>query len=88
MNRITVAMVRNAYARFCRAAEGWGYEPSSWFMTEGSNGEAWRVGRTKCVGPMIPGVDDYGIIGYSRREAFDTLSTIARTLETLEYPSK
>jgi hypothetical protein len=83
MERITVTNVRNAYARYVRACEAWGYDVSGWHMSEGSNGEAWRVSRYRCVGPAFPGIDSYGIVGYSRREVFETLSAISRTLETL-----
>jgi hypothetical protein len=89
MNRVTVTMLRNAFARYVRACEAWGYDVTDWQMTEGSYGEAYRVGiRGKCVSADThPGIDSYGIIGYSRREAFDTLSTIVRTLETLKVPA-
>lgn len=77
MQRVSLVMVRNAFARYVRACEAWGYDVTGWTMSEGSNGEAWRVSG------YGPGIDSYGIVGYSRREVFETLSTASRVLETL-----
>ncbi len=90
MNRVTVTMLRNAFATYARTCEAWGYDVTGWQMTEGSNGEAYRVGtRGQSVSADThPGVDDYGIIGYSRREAFETLSTSVRVMRALPVGGK
>ncbi|AVD99411.1 hypothetical protein SEA_BILLNYE_242 [Streptomyces phage BillNye] len=82
MQRITVDNVRNAFARYVRACEAWGYDVTGWQMSEGEYGAAWRVGvKGNGSARKLPGVDDYGIVGYSRREVYEMLHTISRTLE-------
>ncbi|QIN94781.1 hypothetical protein PP460_gp021 [Streptomyces phage Muntaha] len=90
MNRISVTMLRNAFARYVRSCEAWGYDVTGWQMTEGSNGEAYRVGTSgKAYNPNThPGIDSYGIIGYSRRESYETLNTICRVLSDLPFNGK
>lgn len=89
MNRISVTNLRNAFARYAETAEAFGWDVTGWQMTEGSNGEAYRLGvKGNAAAPNLPGTDSYGIIGYSRREAFETLWTIIRTMQAMGERNK
>lgn len=79
-NRITVVDVRTAFAAYAKTLTGLGVDVSKLELQEGSQtyGRAFRV---VVDGRDAPGTGDRGFIGWTAREAYDTLWTILRTLE-------
>lgn len=77
--RFTVKDVRIAYQGYAELLESLGYDTLLMQLQEGSAtyGRAFRV---TVDGYEAPGTGNSGYIGFTAREAYDTLWTIRRTL--------
>lgn len=78
-NRITVADVRTVFQAYATELQQLGYRETVQ-LQEGSqaNGRAYRVVTADQF--EAPGTGDRGYIGWTAREAYETLHTIRRTL--------
>lgn len=78
--RITLPLVRSAFSRYVDECAKHGYDIEGWMFEEGSasDGRSFRVyGKDYS---SAPGASGDGYIGWSRREAYDTLSRMANLM--------
>src|SRR5690242_469720 len=88
--RYTAKDVRIQLARLTRAAEAVGWDTSLWRVDAGSKtyGRAYRLYRLE-LPSHAHGTTELGqdFLGMTAAEAFHTLATMARTLESVAYSS-
>lgn len=85
MERITKEQFNSILAQYTKAVESFGMLQSGFRLYEGSkaNGNPWRLTFVDS-GMPAPGTDG-GHLGFTRREAYETLSTITRTLAAVAF---
>jgi hypothetical protein len=78
-NRITVKDVRTVFGAYADTLKSLGVDVSKLELQEGSqaNGRAYRI---VLDGFEAPGTGDRGYIGWTAREAYDTIQTIRKTM--------
>jgi hypothetical protein len=84
MNRVTKENLLGAFERYARAWESIGVDMSTLKMQHGNAtmGVAYRI--TYNNGSNAPGTSD-GFLGFTKREAWDTLRTMARVIEDMNH---
>lgn len=88
MSRVTIVDVRAMLKRAAGAAASVGIDSAHWWIQQGSpsNGQAWRLFSTppgtSGAGTAVHGLDR-GYLGWSAREAYDTLHTLAVAWEAV-----
>jgi hypothetical protein len=84
--RTEMVHLTNAFTRYCKSAERLGWDVTGWTLTTGSRpqGIPYSVSVKGHAGASLPGVRD-GDIGRTRGEAYDTLVTVANTLDDVAH---
>jgi hypothetical protein len=82
--RINLVNLQNAFMYYCAAASKLGFTTTDWHLSVGSRtqGNPYMV-YVQDRAVTLPATIGNGTIGRTRREAYDTLQTSARTMEAV-----
>jgi hypothetical protein len=81
--RITQRDLDSMFGRVCRSAASMGIDTKAWYVQGGSanNGIAYRLYQGSQYGGVSGQIMPDGYLGMTKRQAYDTLHTMAQTME-------